>query len=405
MCNPRSFPMYVNEMTVALSRPAPPPLPPRVAEVLRPVLPAVSAEIVDAIQAEVGAYARPLEGPFGQAVRIGTERALSRFVDLIADPRSSDEAGRRIYVELGRIEHREGRSLDALLAAYRVGARIAWRRSVEAGSAAGLPPEVLYRLGEAIFAYIDELSAESVEGYAEAQIATAGEREVRRRELIVLLEGESPDERLVRAAAAEAGWRLPATVAALVADGDEDSHLGRLLGSDVVATSFEGKVVALIPDPDGPGRRTQIEHALEGSVAALGPTVDWRSAADSIGQARLAHRLRGEGVLPEAGLLRCDDHLPDLAVHAEPSLAGTLERRWLAPLDGTASASRAKLERTLELWLCHGGRIEAVSAALDVHPQTVRYRLRRLRELFGGALDDPDSRLALQLALRVRRAH
>jgi DNA-binding PucR family transcriptional regulator len=44
-----------------------------------------------------------------------------------------------------------------------------------------------------------------------------------------------------------------------------------------------------------------------------------------------------------------------------------------------------------------------VAKALHVHPQTVRYRLARLRELFGSRLDDPDGRFELELALRARR--
>ena len=68
-----------------------------------------------------------------------------------------------------------GRSLDALLAAYRLGARVAWRRLAAAGEAAGLSPSTLYLLAEAIFAYIDELSGESIEGYAREQAAAAGE--------------------------------------------------------------------------------------------------------------------------------------------------------------------------------------------------------------------------------------
>jgi len=46
------------------------------------------------------------------------------------------------------------------------------------------------------------------------------------------------------------------------------------------------------------------------------------------------------------------------------------------------------------------GAISPTAAALGVHPQTVRYRVARLRELFGTALDDPQSRFELQLALR-----
>ena len=79
-----------------------------------------------------------------------------------------------MYLNLGRGEMRAGRSLDALLAAYRLGARVAWRRFAAAGERAGLPPHTLYALAEAIFAYIDELSADSIEGYAREQAAAAG---------------------------------------------------------------------------------------------------------------------------------------------------------------------------------------------------------------------------------------
>lgn len=44
-----------------------------------------------------------------------------------------------------------------------------------------------------------------------------------------------------------------------------------------------------------------------------------------------------------------------------------------------------------------------MAARLGVHPQTVRYRLRQLRELWGDDLDDPDRRFELELALRTRR--
>jgi DNA-binding PucR family transcriptional regulator len=43
-----------------------------------------------------------------------------------------------------------------------------------------------------------------------------------------------------------------------------------------------------------------------------------------------------------------------------------------------------------------------MARALEIHPQTARYRLARLRELVGDELDDPDARLELELALRAR---
>ena len=48
------------------------------------------------------------------------------------------------------------------------------------------------------------------------------------------------------------------------------------------------------------------------------------------------------------------------------------------------------------------GNAAAMARALGVHPQTARYRLRGLRELLGDAIDDPDARLEIELALRAR---
>src|ERR687888_2731952 len=93
------------------------------ADVLRPVLPGLADETIAAIAREVPDYERAMEGEFGQIVRLGVEVAFNRFVDLIADPAAEAGEARETYVNLGRGEYHSGRSLDALLAAYRVGAR------------------------------------------------------------------------------------------------------------------------------------------------------------------------------------------------------------------------------------------------------------------------------------------
>ena len=82
---------------------------------------------------------------------------------------------------------RAGRTLESLLSAYRLGARVAWRRFAAAGVGAGLPPDTLYLLAESIFAYIDVLSAESAEGYALEQSAVAGEAELPPARLVRML--------------------------------------------------------------------------------------------------------------------------------------------------------------------------------------------------------------------------
>jgi DNA-binding PucR family transcriptional regulator len=113
-------------------------------------------------------------------------------------------------------------------------------------------------------------------------------------------------------------------------------------------------------------------------------------------------RLVQQGVLADGGLVAAADHLPALVVHADATLLDDLARQVLAPLQSVPPARRAVLEDTLEAWLAHHGERAQVAAALTVHPQTVSYRMARLAELFGAALQDPGARWALALALAGR---
>ena len=420
-------------------------VPPEAAEVLRPALPGLADEMIAAISVEVPDYARAMEGTFGQLVRMGVEVALNRFMDLVADPRSDATPARDTYVNLGRGEFHAGRSLDALLAAYRVGARLAWRRFVEAGTAAELPPDVLYSLGEAIFAYIDEISAESADGYAEEQSAAAGESQRRRRRLVRLLAQHPPaSEEAVRTAAQAAAWPLPRRVAALVCAEAETAagadapgeppggprgeavpgeeiveangiRLARRLGGAAIGGAAGGLACVWLPDPDAPDRRRQLAaqigalagaDATEGGAAgesapvALGPTVPWPRAAESLRRAAAAYRLAVSGGAP-GGLVVAEDHLATLLLAADRGLAADLAASRLAPLTALADGPRTRLTETLRAWLDRPGQVQAVAAELGVHPQTVRYRVRQLRELFGARLEDPEARFELALALRV----
>jgi len=102
------------------------------------------------------------------------------------------------------------------------------------------------------------------------------------------------------------------------------------------------------------------------------------------------------------GLLYAEDHLPDLLLFESGALADRLAQRRLAPLDDLTPAGRARMEETALAYVQHGGNAAAMARALHLHPQTIRYRLGRLRELFGDDLADPDARFELELALRSR---
>ncbi|HEX4344328.1 MAG TPA: helix-turn-helix domain-containing protein [Solirubrobacteraceae bacterium] len=390
---------------------------PEIAAVLRPVLPELSAEMIREIGSQVPDYSRPLEGPFGVTLRYGVERALRRFVDTIEHPEGVSARDRRTYIELGRGEMRQGRTLNALLAAYRVGAQVAWRRFVEAGVRADLDPAVMYRVGEAIFAYIDEISGESIEGYAAEQSALAGEDQQRRAQLVRLLASDPPPPpEVLRVAAERASWPPCARVAALIVEGIAAERLTGGIGAGAVAATVEEaegvvaaegsprarQVLAFVADPDGPGRRRLIERAVGSRHAALGPSVAIVAAALSVQRARRALELQEAGVVQADGLVVAEEQTTALLLHADAQLAGELARSRLAPLQTLRPAVRERLVATLRQWLDHQGRIDDTAHALEVHPQTVRYRLAQLRETFGSALDEPQGRFELELALRLR---
>lgn len=71
------------------------------------------------------------------------------------------------------------------------------------------------------------------------------------------------------------------------------------------------------------------------------------------------------------------------------------------PPRGRNVRAGARNRETLLAWLPDGSNVPDTAARLHVHPQTVRYRLRQLEQLFGDALHTPDTGLALLLALQA----
>jgi hypothetical protein len=375
-------------------------LSPSVATLIEPELPALRDEILAVIAEEVPEYARPLEGNFGRGLRLGVDEALRQFARLVADPDGGRAQSSEVYRLLGRGEMREGRSLDSLQAAYRVGARVAWRRLSAAGLAAGLSPDVLCSLADAIFAYIDELSADSVEGYAEAQEAAAGERERRRRRVLTTLLADTLEIDALRGAAADAGWELPGELALLACEPLDVDPITRRMPVDALAGTHEELGCVVVRDADGPGRRAELERACAGRTAALGPTVGLDGARASWERARSGLAALRAGAL-EQELCVVAEHLTEIAFFEAREPLRELANRRLAPLDGLSPTTRDRMTETLKAYLDHRGNAPAMAAALHVHPQTVRYRLKKLRDLFGESLEDPEARFELETAVRV----
>jgi hypothetical protein len=378
-------------------------LPPPVADLIEPELGAITEEILATIGREVPEYQRPLEGDFGRGIRTGVGEALLQFVALIRDPDAGREPGREVYVQLGRGEQRQGRTLDSLQAAYRIGARVAWRRIAAAGRRADLAPEPLTLLAEAIFAYIDELASDSVDGFAEAQAEVEDRRRRRRRELAALLLRRPPaDHADLEAAARAASWPLPKHLACAACAEADLGAIARRLPPETLATVIDGTGCLLLPDPEGPGRSDALELAARQGPLALGPAVEPTTAAESWSLALALLRAVAAGMVPAAGLLRADDHLAELLVFEGRPLAARIAARRLGPLAGLTEKARARMRETALAHVRHNGNAVAMAAEMHVHPQTARYRIARLRELIGDQLDDPDARFELELALRAQ---
>src|SRR3954466_7763517 len=360
--------------------------------------------MIDATRAEIPAYDRPLQGDFGERVKGSTASSVERFLALIAgEERDVRGTSSDLYVELGRNEVRSGRPIDTLLGAYRIGARVMWRGFAAEGRAAGIEPDVLYRLAEALFAYVDELSHESSDGYAEALALRHGARERERERLLEVLMRRQPAEPVVvYAQAARAEWNVPEEVAPVATPSARmpARQLEHRLPDGSMAATLDGMTVALVPELDPPGRTAERGGALEGAPGARGAQVPSLEAAEEVERAVLAVALQQAGVLPADGIAAPADPLVALTPPRDPERARSLAERALAPLDRLSPATKQKLTETLACWLdpaCNPGE---TARALHVHMQTLRYRLRQLEEIFGEeCLGDGDKRLELQLAL------
>ena len=367
-------------------------LPARVVSVMRRDITGVAEQVVAAVINEVPSYSDPFRGEMGRNIEVAVKVALEGFLDLAAR-REGIDAGDQIEsvleaaYALGRGEARSGRSMDALARAYRVGARVAWREMSEAAVGAGLTATTTARFAELVFAYIDELSDASVTGHAD-ELTTSGRLRQRRLERLAvrLLEGAAATE---LAGAAERGdWEPPESLVAVILPEDEVRAVQSRLDSRTLQVSEDapsidldpGLSVLLVPVASAT-RRTALLRALRGADAVVGPTRPWTEVRSSYRRALRARRLDLDA--------DTEAHLAELVRTADPDALDDLRARVLAPLDGVRAASAEKLADTLAAWLRHHGRRDDVAAALFVHPQTVRYRMGQLRDLYGDRLTDP----------------
>ncbi|MCG7594569.1 helix-turn-helix domain-containing protein [Mycobacterium sp. PSTR-4-N] len=381
-------------------------LPPHTLAAMRAGLPDLIDRMVLAVIAEVPALAAAAEESWRPVIDASADQLLGALLNqlhastepLTAVPMQDvlDTAYR-----FGRREARNGRPTEVQLAAYRVGARELWRDWSSLAVRDGIDRDQISAFAEMFFAYLDQISAAGVAGYAEEQAKSGLDRERQRERLVRLVLSGAPTEELERAAA-EANWVVPRTLTAVVLASRRHAAISadpRTLNvpEDAIEEVASGQHVVLVCDVGGTARAPFLV-SLDTANAVVGPATPWQTARSSVRRAVRAAALRG----PDAvGVLDTDEFLPELVVSADSEALADLRNRVLAPLAGMPDRARDRLVETLRSWLLHQGRREDVAAELYVSPSTIRYRLRQLRDAYGDRLQDSRTIAELTVALAV----
>jgi hypothetical protein len=218
-----------------------------------------------------------------------------------------------------------------------------------------------------------------------------------------LVRGERSEELPGRAAAL--GWATMSPVRVLVgaAPPGADVHtavrrVARSMHSEVlVGVHADQLVVVLGADENLETVADRISDEFGPGPVVIGPVVDGLSRAGESAAAALAG-LRAAPAWPGAPRpVPADALLAERALDGDPVARATLYERVAAPLQ----AAGGEVLETVRAVLAGGGNLEGSARALFVHPNTVRYRLKRAAELTGLSATDPRGSWTLQVALAL----
>jgi hypothetical protein len=305
-----------------------------------------------------------------------------------------------VFRESARERAIEGMPLEDLLHAYRLGGRIGWHALEEAA----LPEErhALLHGAELLMDYVDRVSSAVSQAYLEENQNVVSEDERRLRNLLdALVDGTTLSAEL-RGLAERSGFPVRdryRPFAAAMHGATARRHAGlasELRAQGLLALTEGDRVAGLAPAEDASPRLPSIER----TVVAIAPPTERAALAAGLDDVRvladLGRRLGRTGTLDAEGLL------PELLLASAPRAADALVRRVLAPLTAYRSARGAELVATLAAYVDCALDRRAAAARLHVHPNTLDYRLRKIRELSGLDAHSPRDLVLITLALRQR---
>jgi hypothetical protein len=350
--------------------------------------------------------------PRREAIERACEAGIDLFLATAREARPATQRELREVAQLGILQARSSQSVEPVLAAYRMAARVAWNAILRAWrDHPDASPEALVHTANYVFAALDQVAAQVTRTYVHAreQHMLRGTR-ARTRLLHSLISDTFDNELALQKQALAINLKLAPTYLALVIKSDGGRVQDLLADLELPARSL-----ADVTDPHTlvvlwPGDRTAIEEEAGSLLAGLrrrarlrgglgGEHPGLRGISRSYLEAQQAVEI-GRKLRPEALLHHHDEVAPYLVLAQNPLVAERYVSHVLGPL--VHADSRGVLVQTLETVLTCG-TVKEAAAALRLHRHTILYRMEKLRELLGGDPDEPALRQRLQLALDLRK--
>src|SRR6184192_1351184 len=371
--------------------------------------------------------------PQRDAIARACEAGLDLFLATAREARPATQEELRRVAQLGILQARSSQSVEPILAAYRMAARVAWDEILRAWRGhAEATPEAIMLVANYVFAALDQVAAEVTKTYLHAreQHMQRGTR-AHARLFHALISDNFDSELELQRQALAINTPLIATgyvavVCKLVMGNRDGERGGQALAE--VADSLETRrgTILLATDPSTLAVLWPVETPADLESARQFVTELHEQVAQRAGQ--LGARVRagiggyhpglhgvarsyleaqqafeaGRKLRPDSLVHGHDEVIPQLVLTQNPLLAERFVTHSLGRLMDPKVRNREQLLETLEAYLAKGSVKEA-AAALGLHRHTVLYRLEKLRELLGGDLDVPATRLRLQLALDLQK--
>lgn len=335
--------------------------------------------------------------------------------------RTRDGAARRVH---------QGVSLEGFLHAFRLWGRCVWEEVMTAARTdRPAEREAALVLAGRIMSHTDVISTAGAQAYLDEAQGIWSDREVVRRDLLDALLSGNADSEPARRQATSLQLHLRDDYVVLVVhrpDGEEGAaaplavraamrriidtakmHLRPRTGSLLVGTR-QGEAIALYPVEGARDLERLRRHCAAFAGAAANGSLSVGVGGLHPGLAGIAasyaEAREATGIALETGLVgravHFEDVLLDHILRSSP-LADRMLGEAIGPLREYDERRNAELLRTLRAFFDSGYNLTRAAATLSVHPNTVVYRLRRVRELSGRDPHDPNDLLLLSLGLRL----